>query len=144
MKAEYVEWVRTQHPDAEDIDEHLASGALIVGEAGVLFAPDDYAENYKLFGVEEPKVEFEAPAGHFIEFADAIHNNKEATSNFPNYAGPLTETILLGNLSIYKGERIDWDAVNMKAKGHPELDVLIRPKFRDGYSFDLAPAKAPA
>lgn len=144
MKPEYIEWVKSQHPDAEAVDDLWASGALVVGEAGVLFAPDDYAENYKLFGVEEPKVEFTAPKGHFVEFADAIHNGTQAVSNFPDYAGPLTETILLGNLSVYKGERIEWDAASMTAKGHPELDVLIRPKFREGYSYDLAPNKGPA
>lgn len=137
MKPEYIEWVKSQHPDVEDIDEHLGSGALVVGSEGVLFAPDDYAENYKLFGVEEPKVEFEAPSGHFDDFVDAIVNNKQAASNFPNYAGPLTETILLGNLSLWKGTRIDWDAKNMQARGNPEVESLIRPKFREGYSFDM-------
>jgi len=56
-------------------------------------------------------------------------------SNFPDYAGPLTETILLGNLAIWAdGKKIEWDAKNMKATNAPEVDPIIRPKYRRGYS----------
>ena len=39
-------------------------------------------------------------------------------SNFPNYAGGLTETMLLGNLAVWaaatgKGQRVEWDAKNL-------------------------------
>ena len=37
--------------------------------------------------------------------------NKPAMSNFPNYSGPLTETILLGNLAVYKRGKVEWDPV---------------------------------
>ena len=38
----------------------------------------------------------------------AIRTGKPAMKfNFPDYAGPLTETILLGNLAVWVGEKIN-------------------------------------
>jgi hypothetical protein len=54
-------------------------------------------------------------------------------SNFPNYAGPLTETILLGNLAIWKRGRVEWDPAQLKALNDPSLDRIVRPTYRDGY-----------
>ncbi len=140
LKPEYVEWVRSQHPDATDIDEFISSGSLIIGDKGVMFAPGDYADQHKLFGLDEPKVDFVESPGHFTEWAMAITDGGEAMSNFPNYASPLTETILLGNLSLWNGSKIEWDAQNLKVKGQPELDSLIKREYRDGYSLDMVPA----
>ena len=44
-------------------------------------------------------------------------------SNFPDYAGGLTETILLGNLAVWvaasgKGEKVEWDAKNLQVHQH--------------------------
>ena len=55
-------------------------------------------------------------------------------SSFPNYSGPLTETILLGNLAVFAGKKVEWDAKAMKAKGMPELDGMIRPVVREGWT----------
>ena len=85
-------------------------------------------------GLETPKVEFEHSPGHFHEFVRAIKEGKPAMSNFADYSGPLTEIVLLGNLAVWSGHKVLWDAKEMKAKGSPELDALIRPTYRDGYT----------
>jgi hypothetical protein len=54
-------------------------------------------------------------------------------SNFADYAGPLTETILLGNLAVWKGGRVEWDAENLRAKDDPQLDKIVRTEYRSGY-----------
>ena len=45
-------------------------------------------------------------------------------SNFADYSGGLTETILLGNLAVWvaatgEGEKVQWDAKNMNAPTSP-------------------------
>jgi hypothetical protein len=56
-------------------------------------------------------------------------------SNFVNYAGPLTETILLGNLAVWAdGKKIEWDSENLKATNAPEVAAIIKNDYRDGYS----------
>ena len=55
-------------------------------------------------------------------------------SNF-NYAGPMTETVLLGVLSLYApGRRLVWDATNLRVPNEPELSRYIRPDYRPGWS----------
>ncbi|MBI3463249.1 MAG: gfo/Idh/MocA family oxidoreductase, partial [Planctomycetes bacterium] len=118
------------------------SGCLIVGEKGKLYSPDDYGKKYELIGdITEPTVEFRQPAGegssdsvHFKEFANAIRGGEPTMSNFPDYAGPLTETVLLGNLAVWSGKKVEWDAKNMKATNAPELEPIIKPEYRGGYT----------
>jgi hypothetical protein len=92
---------------------------------------------FMISDMQIPDVEFEQSIGHFTEFADAIEGGPDATSNFPNYAGPLTETILLGNLSLWSGTRVEWDAKNLRPTNAPELERIVRKEYRDGYSLDI-------
>jgi hypothetical protein len=55
-------------------------------------------------------------------------------SPFP-YAAALTEVVLLGALAQRTGKTIDWDAKNMKVKGQPELDAIIKEPVRTGWAF---------
>ena len=111
------------------------NGAIVVGEKGSLYSPEPYGREFVLLGGAKPvKVDFVKSPGHVTEFVNAIKGGPPAMSNFPGYATPLTETILLGNLAIWSGKKVEWDAKNMKAKGAPELDALIRTEYRDGYT----------
>ncbi len=64
-------------------------------------------------------------------------------SNFPDYASPLTETVLLGNLAVWAahepgaGPKVDWDAKNLKATGAEELEALVKPEYRGDYVLDV-------
>jgi hypothetical protein len=112
------------------------TGVLIIGEGGKLFAPGDYCEQgFKLLGgPTEPAVEIVESPGHFAEWVRAIKGGEQARSNFPDYAGPLTETILLGNLAVWAGKKIEWDAKNMTALNAPEVESIVRKQYRAGYS----------
>ena len=57
---------------------------------------------HRSIGVEMPKnLQYKKSPGHFKEWVNAIKGGEPAMSNFPDYAGPLTETILLGNLAVW-------------------------------------------
>jgi predicted dehydrogenase len=141
---EMVDWVSEIYPDVEDPHSKMRSGSLIVGDKGKFFSPHDYGALWKIFGAATPEVEFEESPGHFVEWVDAIEGGPEATSNFPNYAGPLTEMILLGNLAVWSGSRVEWDAKNMKVTNNAELNKLVKPTYRDGYVLDLSKQTAGA
>jgi predicted dehydrogenase len=124
-------------PPAELFDGQAVpnTGSLLLGAKGRLVSSGDNGGNYKVVGeVTEPKVDYPQSPGHFKEFADAIKGGKPAMSNFPDYAGPLTETILLGNLAIWAGKKVEWDARNMKATNAPEVEPIIRPQYRKGFT----------
>jgi predicted dehydrogenase len=111
------------------------SGSLIIGEKGKLYSPDDYGGSYKLLGgVTEPTVDIVKSPGHFTEWVNAIKGGPPAMSNFPDYAGPLTETILLGNLAVWAGKKVEWDPQALKAKNAPEVEHVVRPVYRRGWT----------
>jgi predicted dehydrogenase len=123
---------------------NLRSGCMVIGEKKTLYAPGDYADAAtKLSGGEPlPQVEFPQSPGHFEEWILAIKGGEPAMSNFPDYAGGLTETILLGNLAVWvaavgKGERVEWDAKNMKSPNIVGLETIIKPIYRPGYTLDV-------
>ena len=127
---------------AEKKDEIAETGALIIGEKGKLYAAGDYADqDIYLLDVDPVHVDFIKSPGHWIEFKNAIKGGEPAKSNFVEYAVPLTEIVLLGNLAIWQadkadtpGPKIEWDAKNLTAKNVSGLDELIKPKYRNGYS----------
>jgi len=94
-----------------------------------------------LIGGTEMEVEYPQSPGHFQEWVDAIRGGKPAMSNFPDYASGLTETVLLGNLAVWvadqgEGEKVLWDAKNMKCTNIKGLEPLVKPTYRKGYILD--------
>lgn len=137
----YAEFLKKMPPAEDGTPAKLGvSGCLIVGDKGTMYAQGDYAERGILLseGLEPLKVDYPKPPGapelgHVKEFYDAIQDrSKTTTSNFPNYAGPLTETILLGNLAMWKGGRVEWDAKTL-TPDDPKLMALVKPSYSYGY-----------
>ena len=78
--------------------------------------------------------------GFIADSLVGIKTGKPARSNFPDYAGPLTETILLGNLAVWVaadgglGEKVEWDARYLKVKNISGLEGIVKPEYREGYT----------
>jgi len=118
-----------------------SSGVLIIGDKGTMYAAGDYAQSgIHIVGAEELDVEYPVSEGEGGEderqkrewFAGMHDPSKAPISNFADYAGPLTETILLGNLAVYKGERVEWDAKTLES-GDPVLQRIVKPVIPEGY-----------
>ena len=120
-------------PNAKLLEGEQAgkSGSLAIGTKGKLL------NGRLLAGAEAVDVEYPESPGHFEEWVRAIRGGEPAMSNFPDYAGPLTETVLLGNLAIWTGQRVEWDAAKMVAKNVTGVETLIKPVYRDGYTLDV-------
>jgi len=114
-----------------------ASGKLVIGDKGKLWG---YTE--LMAGAEAAEVEFPESPGHFEEWVRAIKGGEPAMSNFPDYAGPLAEVVVAGNLAVWlaseegQGEKIEWDSENLKAKNVEGLETRIKPEYREGYTLD--------
>lgn len=68
-----------------------------------------------------------------VEWVAACKGGPKAASSF-DYSGPFTEMVLMGNLAVRLGKKIDWDAGALKAKGAPEADPLINREYREGWT----------
>jgi len=114
-----------------------AEGKLVIGDKGKLWG---YTE--LLGGAEPVDVEFPQSPGHFEEWVRAIQGGEPAVSNFPDYAGPLAEVVVAGNLAVWvaaeegQGEKIQWDSENLKVTNVAGLESLIKPEYREGYTLD--------
>ncbi len=106
-------------------------GCLAIGDKGILL------NDQLLDGAESVPVEFPRSPGHFEEWIGAIRTGEQAMSNFPDYAGPLTETVLLGNLAVWSGQKVQWDAQTMRSTNVVGLEGLIKPTYRQGYTLDV-------
>ncbi len=112
------------------------SGVLFVGTRGMLLS--DSGRHVLL--PEDRFVDFERPApfipdspGQHEEWVRACLGDGQTASPF-SYAGPLTEANHLGNVAYRVGQKITWDAKNMKCIGCPEADPFIRREPRPGWS----------
>ena len=80
-----------------------------------------------------PKTMLRSP-GHYEEWVLACKGGPRPVSNF-DYAGPMTEIVLLGVLALRApGRRLEWDSQNMRVKNAPELDQHIHIEYRKGWS----------
>ncbi len=123
-------------------------GQLIYGSKGTIYSPSGYCETLRLvpetdmqaFASRRPPKKYpRVPDGPIKEWIDAILNKTQPGANF-EYASNLTEVVLLGNLAIRLGKPIEWDSKNLKVKGIPEADALIKREFRKGWEFPELPA----
>ncbi|MHB8897853.1 MAG: Gfo/Idh/MocA family protein [Thermoguttaceae bacterium] len=112
-------------------DPSPKGGSVAIGDKGILL------NDQLLDGGQPVDVEFPHSPGHFEEWIRAIKTGEQAMSNFPDYAGPLTETMLVGNLAVWSGEKIEWDAANMQVKNVEGLDFLVKPTYARGYTLDV-------
>jgi predicted dehydrogenase len=121
------------------------SGSLIVGDQGKLYSPNDYGADCVLLpkekfkGYQKPQPTLprngRGDPGMKEEWVRAIMENKPeiAYSNF-DFAGLLTETILLGNVAMRAGKKLEWDAENMKFPNAPDAEKYLHFEYRNGWT----------
>ena len=160
--------IRPAHPDIippnSDIGgKDSANGVLIIGEKGIIstnindsspLMPKLYLNDGTTdFGPEVEKMT-EPEYGHQRKWVDACKagfNSPEhlaLTSSF-DYAGPMTETVLMGNLAIrsfmlrkenaegrmdyYARKKLLWDGENMRITNLEAANQYVTRTYRDGF-----------
>ena len=121
-----------------DNREYPSQGSLLIGEAGSLLLPHVASpqlcprarfENYPF-----PKLD---PRNHYHHWIDACLGTATAAAGF-DYSGPLTETVVMGNLAIkYPQKRLDWDGENMRVTNFPEANSFVQMHYRKGWEINV-------
>jgi predicted dehydrogenase len=111
------------------------SNTLFLGSEGMLLCGFSSRKLYP----EEKFADFRAPdkfipasPGFYREWVDACRGGTPATCNF-DYTGPMTETVLLGNVAYRAPGGFDWDANKLVAVGNEAAQRLIRTPYRQGW-----------
>jgi predicted dehydrogenase len=119
-----------------------AGGFLLAGEQGVLYSPTDYGESFDLYprerfaGFQPPAPTLPRSPGVHDEWLLGILNKTQPMANF-EYAGPFTEAMLLGNLALRVGGRIDWDAANLRVTNSDAAQQLVQKHYRRGFELTV-------
>jgi predicted dehydrogenase len=115
-----------------------AGGTLYIGDKGKILddqiLPKALRESYK-----RPAPSIPSSPGHEMEWILACKGGAPAGSNF-DWAGPLTETVLLGNIPLRRelrdalsGQTLSYDPVKV-AVSLPEADKFVHYEYRKGWS----------
>ncbi|NBA85677.1 Gfo/Idh/MocA family oxidoreductase [Emticicia sp. CRIBPO] len=161
--------IRPFHPDLIPADESIgeegsANGVMMIGSKGIMtcgtygLVPKVYLnkggklempKDYKTKNKNETLPEY----GHQTSWVEAIKDgfgnskHKALTSSF-DYSGPLTETVLMGNLAIrsyglrtaagngfkYDGrKKLLWDGTNMKITNFDDANQFVNRNYREGW-----------
>jgi len=112
-------------------------GTLFVGDKGKIICdwggqsprliPETAMKAYK-----RPEKTLKRSQGHHQEWIDACKGKSKAGSNF-EVAGPMAETVLLGNIAIRTGKKLQWDSANLKVINVAEANEYVGKKYRSGY-----------
>lgn len=137
-------------------------GVLLIGTKGKLLM-DCYGANPRLLPTRLMKETIlpkqtiaRVPEGHYLQWVNACiaGYEKGVTSSPFEYAGPFTESILMGNLAIrswmmknpnlkgwddkYLGrKKLLWDAENMRVTNFDEANQFVKREYREGWNLSL-------
>ena len=112
------------------------SGVLFVGSEGMLMADFNRRKLFpesKFADFQPPEPTIPDSIGHHAEWILACKTGKPTTCHF-GYSGPLTETVLLGTVAYRAGQKLEWDAENLKVTNCPEAEQFIRRATRQGWT----------
>jgi predicted dehydrogenase len=119
------------------------SGVIFVGDKGKLMCgtygdsprliPETRMREYKRPPKTLPRIEGDV-GGHEKNWVRACKGGEPACSHF-DYAGFLTEAVLMGNLAIrHPGVRLNWDGENMRVTNLPEANEYVQRQYRQGWT----------
>ncbi len=117
--------------------EFSDQGSIYLGTEGVLYSPYIAApvllpaEKFK--GRALPKVGGE---DHYLQFVEACRGNGTTSAPFA-YAGPLSESVLLGCLATrFPGKELEWDADALRVTNVAEANHFVRRRYRKGWQVE--------
>lgn len=109
-------------------------GSIFIGTKGVMLLPHIGMPvllpeaQFRDFAMPEMESQ-----NHYHQFADAVLGNGKTSAGF-DYAGPLTEAVLLGPLATrFPQTTLDWNGARLRFKNSPEADRYVRRQYRAGW-----------
>jgi hypothetical protein len=117
-------------------------GILLIGEEGAIMAgcygesprivPEARMKRYKRPAKTLERIP-DGPDGHEQDWIRAIKGGKPASSNF-DYSGPLSETVLMGNLAVRFPDRpLMWNGEAMEVTNDKDANAYVRREYREGW-----------
>ena len=135
-----VTWYDGNERPPKEVQPDLGSdklpdqGSLFIGTKGTMMLP--HIARAQLFpekdfeGWQRPKV---TENDHWQQFVEACRGNGQTAANF-DYAGPLTEAILLGSVATrFPHSTMQWNAKKLKFTNLDDANQYVRRRYRKGW-----------
>lgn len=112
------------------------NGIIFVGTKGAILG-EGWARSPRIIPETKMRAYHKPPKtlprvnGHHRDWLDACQGKGPASDNF-NYSGPLTEFVLMGNVALRAGKKLDFDWKSMKITNAADANKYIKPKYRKG------------
>jgi predicted dehydrogenase len=112
-------------------------GSIVVGSDGMIVLPHVTAEPFVLPDSKMaalPAIEL-ADRDHYGEFLDVVlgGGKQKCSANF-DYAGPLTESVIIGNVAArFPGETLTFDGRALEFSNKSEANQYLTRTYRDGW-----------
>jgi predicted dehydrogenase len=109
-------------------------GSIFIGTKGVMLLP--HVAQPSLFPEANFK-DFKLPGAettnHYHEFVDAVLGKAKTSAPF-DYAGALTESVLLGPLATrFPKMTLEWNSGKARFKNSPEASRFVKREYREGW-----------
>lgn len=132
---------RPEELEPERVMGDKYGGAIYVGEKGKILTGSHGANGLRIIPETKTK-EYKRPEktlprsiGHRQEWIAACKGGVPARSNFSDYAAPLTELVLLGNIALrMPGIQLLWDGDKMAFTNVSAANQYLRREYRPGWS----------
>ena len=109
-------------------------GAMYVGSEGAMLFSKILDDRRAQRFAKVPRTLPRRP-GTWKEWFEACRGGEKAGCHF-EWAGPLTETVLLGNIAIRRGRRLEWNAEKAAFVNDEEANRLVNPPYQNGWSLE--------
>ncbi len=114
-----------------------SKGKLMCGEYGdqPRLIPETKMQEYK----RPPKTLPRVNGSHEQNWIDACKGKLDAACSNFDYSGPMTEAVVMGNLSLRReivGEKLMWDGKNMKVTNNDKANKYVNLPYRKGWSLE--------
>ena len=124
----------------DDRELSREDGLIFVGDKGTMYV-EGWGGNSprlipeaKMKAYKRPPKTLPRSIGHHKEWIEACKRGTPTRSGF-DFAGPLTEAVLLGTVSVRMvGKRLDWDSGNFKITNLPEANKYLHYEYRQGWT----------
>ncbi len=111
-------------------------GVVYVGDEGKMLGPTILSESLAKKFAAVPKT-LPRRSGTWGEWFEACKGGEAAGCNF-DWAGPLTQIVLLGNIAIRAEKRLEWNGGQMKFTNSDEANQLLKEDYQNGWKLETA------
>ena len=113
------------------------AGMLLVGDSGKILCgfEGDHPQlipEAKMKEFKEPPKTLPRSAGFYREWLDACKGGPAPSASF-EFESTVVEALLLGNIAVRTGKKLEWSSADLKITNDAAAEKLVEDSYREGF-----------